>query len=273
MADTRLAELIYRKYADYWDHAQQERRWNPYRDVPWNAINPDTNENLILNAETFMCVESYLPDYVGKGMQILREVFGQAWFHANWAYEESRHSIALMEYLLRSGRRTPEQMFDLQAQLMSKPWDPPFDTARRMTIYGSIQEMATFVIYTRQEARAAKEGDEALRTVYRLNARDEIAHAHFYEDIVKVLLEQDREGTLADIAHVAKNFQMPGVGIVPNYDARIEVMRGEGRIDRDVFFQKVLFPLLKFVGVTRAELVTASHAMKVAGAGAAANGG
>jgi acyl-[acyl-carrier-protein] desaturase len=124
-----------------------------------------------------------------------------------------------------------------------------------MTIYGCFQEMATFVIYVKQEARAKEFGDECLATIFRLNARDEIAHCRFYQDVVKVLLEEDRPGTVADIAYVARHFQMPGVGIVPNYDDRIKVMRDEGRVDRAVFLQKVFFPVLKYLEVTRQELL------------------
>src|SRR5438552_1685467 len=83
------------------------------------------------------------------------------------------------------------------------------------------------------------------------DAREEIAHCRFYEDVVKVLLEEDRDGTLADIAQVARQFQMPGVGIVPNYEDRVAVMREEGKVDRAVFLQKVFFPILKYLGITR----------------------
>jgi acyl-[acyl-carrier-protein] desaturase len=160
----------------------------------------------------------------------------------------------LIEWLLRSGARTPEQIFDLQNRLMEKEWQLPFDTARQMTIYGCLQEMATFVIYVKQQQRAKVLGEECLGAIFRLNARDEIAHCRFYEDVVKVLLEEDREGTLRDIAHVAKHFQMPGLGIVPNYEHRIKVMRDEGKVDRAVFLQKVFFPVLKYLDVTRLEL-------------------
>ena len=92
-------------------------------------------------------------------------------------------------------------------------------------------------------------------------------------DVVKVCLEEDRDGTVADIAHVAKHFAMPGVGIVPDYDARIDVMRAESKVDRDVFIQKVYLPTLKLLGVTRQELVAAAsrerRERKAAEAGAA----
>ena len=76
--------------------------------------------------------------------------------------------------------------------------------------------------------------------------------------MIKVLLEEDREGTLADMAHVFANFEMPGVELVPDYDGRVEVMRAAG-IDRAVFLQKVYFPILKYLGITRQELLLAGR--------------
>ena len=261
VSDTRTAQRVYRLYATFFDKAEQERRWNPYRDVPWDRVNREASDELALCAETFCAVESYLPDYVSKGINIVRKSFGQAWFAANWAYEESKHSIALQEYLVRSGKRTEEQMFDFQARLKDLEWRLPFTTAQQMTLYGVFQEMATFFIYCRQEARAEREGDEALRTIYRLNARDEIAHTRFYQDVVKLLLEEDRASVLQDIAFVTKHFEMPGVGLVPDYENRVAVMREAG-IDRATFLQKVYFPVLKYLDVSRKEVVEASKAMR-----------
>ena len=64
--------------------------------------------------------------------------------------------------------------------------------------------------------------------------------------MIKLLLEEDRAGVLADMAHVTRNFQMPGVGLVPDYDARIAVMRDAG-VDRNTFLQKVYFPVLSII--------------------------
>lgn len=75
---------------------------------------------------------------------------------------------------------------------------------------------------------------------------------------MKVLLEEDREGTLADLAHVFAKFEMPGVKLVPDYEKRVEIMRSAG-IDRAVFLQKVYFPILKYLGITRRELLHAGQ--------------
>jgi acyl-[acyl-carrier-protein] desaturase len=149
-------------------------------------------------------------------------------------------------------------MFDLQNRIFAKKWELPFNTARQMTFYGCVQEMATFVIYVKHRERAALENDEALRTIYDFVARDEIAHCRFYQQVIKVLLEEDRAGTLADMAHVFANFQMPGVSIVPDYDSRILKMREAG-IDRSVFIQKVYMPILKYLGVGRHEMLAAQR--------------
>jgi acyl-[acyl-carrier-protein] desaturase len=247
---------MYDEYVNFFKKAERERRWNPFEDIPWDKVNKHASEELALCAETFCAVEMYLPDYVAGGINVVRHCFGQAWFQANWAYEESKHALALTEYLMRSGKRTEEQMADFQNRIFEKTWQVPFSTPRLMTLYGVVQEMATFVIYLKQRERAAAENCAALHQIYQLIARDEIAHCRFYQGVVKVLLEEDREGTLADFAHVFANFEMPGARLVPNYQGRVEVMRQAG-IDRAVFLQKVYFPILKYLGITRHELMRA----------------
>jgi acyl-[acyl-carrier-protein] desaturase len=261
--DTKLAMRMYQEYTSFFDKAERERRWNPFEDVPWDKVNKNASEELALCAETFCGVEMYLPDYVAGGINVVRKCFGQAWFQANWAYEESKHALALTEYLLRSGKRTDEQMVDFQNKIFDKTWERPFHTPRQMTLYGVIQEMATFVIYLKQRDRAIAEKCEALHKIYDLIARDEIAHCRFYQTVVKVLLEEDREGTLSDFAHVFAHFEMPGVTLVPNYDGRVEVMRSAG-IDRAVFLQKVYFPILKYLGITRHEMLRAAKTAQAA---------
>jgi len=255
-----LEEKLYREYLQFFEKAERERRWSVFSDIPWERVNKDASEELALCAETFCSVEMYLPDYVSGGINLVRNYFGQAWFQANWAYEESKHSLALMHYLIRSGKRTEGQMFDLQRTLLGedRKWSLPFTTPRQMTFYGCVQEMATFVIYVKHRERAGAEGDECLRTIYDLVARDEIAHCRFYQSVIKVLLEEDREGTLADMAHVFANFRMPGVDLVPDYDSRILKMREAG-IDRSVFIQKVYLPILKYLGVGRHDMLAAKR--------------
>ncbi|MSP25498.1 MAG: acyl-ACP desaturase [Myxococcales bacterium] len=256
---TRLEERVYRIYMEFFEKAERERRWSVFDDIPWDKVNRDAPEDLALCAETFASVEMYLPDYVAAGINIVRPWFGRSWWQANWGYEESKHSLALGEYLVRSGKRTQDQMFALHETLFAKKWEAPFDTARQMTLYGVVQEQATFVIYCKHREFARRAGDECLHAIYDYIARDEIAHTRFYQAVTEALLEEDRPGTLADLALVFANFKMPGVDLVPDYDERILKMREEGGVDRDLFIRKVYLPVLKFLNIGRHEMLAAQR--------------
>jgi acyl-[acyl-carrier-protein] desaturase len=132
--ETRLAMRMYQEYTTFFQKAERERRWNPFEDIPWDKVNKSASDELALCAETFCGVEMYLPDYVAGGINVVRKSFGQAWFQANWAYEESKHALALTEYLLRSGKRTDEQMVDFQNRIFEKTWALPFETPRMIKL-------------------------------------------------------------------------------------------------------------------------------------------
>jgi acyl-[acyl-carrier-protein] desaturase len=253
-APLALAERVYREYMTFFEKAERTRRWNVFNDIPWDKLESCPRDpSMALCAETFMGVEMYLPDYVAQGLNVVRPSFGQMWFQANWGYEESKHSLALKEYLLKSGQRSYAQLHDWEQTIFSKRWSKPFDTSRQMTIYGIIQEMTTFVIYNKQEKMARERGDEVLGEIYRLISRDEIAHTRFYEKVVALLLEDDPEGTKADMSWVFRHFTMPAYDLVPEYDSRVEVMRTAG-IDRGVFVKEVWLTILKRMGLTRHDL-------------------
>ncbi len=124
-----------------------------------------------------------------------------------------------------------------------------------MNCYGALQESATYLIYAAQREKAKQNGNEVLEKIYFLISRDEAAHRGFYQKVLQFELEEDHEGALADLAHVVFNFQMPGVGLIPEYDDRLKVM-GVG-ISPQHFLQHGVFPLLKALGTSRAELTKA----------------
>jgi acyl-[acyl-carrier-protein] desaturase len=267
MSNQALAERVYREYMTFFEKSERTRRWNIFTDVPWDkAAACPRDPDLALCAETFCGVEMYLPDYVAQGINVVRESFGQTWFQANWAYEESKHALVLREYLLKTGQRTMDEILAYERAILDRRWTKPFDTSRRMTIYGIIQEMTTFVIYNKQEKLARNRGDELLAEIYGFIARDEIAHCRFYEKVTSLLLEDDPEGVKMDLAYVFRHFTMPAYDLVPNYDDRVRVMRTAG-IDRGVFVREVWLTILKRLGLTRhdlppvkAEPVTRVHA-------------
>src|SRR5438874_4904292 len=111
---------LWRIYRDFFDTAERKRRWNIRDDVPWDQCNPNLDPAIADVVETFCAVELYLPDYLSKVLPLARNSKSRSWFYANWGYEESKHSLALGDWLLRSGQRTDEYMADLDTKVLSK---------------------------------------------------------------------------------------------------------------------------------------------------------
>src|SRR5215831_16403355 len=109
-----IERSLWKIYREYFDTAEKKRRWNVREDVPWDKCNPNLDPAIADVIETFCCVELYLPDYVAKVLPVVRQCKARTWFYANWGYEESKHSLVLSDWLLRSGSRTDEQLVDLE---------------------------------------------------------------------------------------------------------------------------------------------------------------
>jgi acyl-[acyl-carrier-protein] desaturase len=253
-------ERVYREYMSFFEQAEKKRRWRIDEDLPWELAETSPHDPVLAAcAEVFAGVEMHLPDYVSSGMNLVRDHFGQTWFLANWAYEESKHAIALREYLRRTGQRTGEQSDEYGRRILAGRWELPFSTIRQMTIYGALQEMTTFASYKRLEEAAQRRGDALLARICQTIARDEMAHTGFYVRVTGLLLEEDGPGTRADLAHVFRHFRMPTAHLVPDWEHHAEVMRGVG-LDRAAFFTEVWQPLLRRLGVDRRDLPRAKEA-------------
>jgi hypothetical protein len=143
----RPAEMDGRIYLDFLETAEKKRRWSIFDDIPWDRLDTSkTTETTAECVETFCSEELYVPDYSSKGLEMVRSMFGMAWFQACWAFEESKHGLVFREYLTRSGLRSEAAFTALEADIFSKSWKLPYET-RRMACYGALQEGATYVAY------------------------------------------------------------------------------------------------------------------------------
>jgi acyl-[acyl-carrier-protein] desaturase len=252
-------DKFYSIYMDFFEIAERKRRWNLFDDVPWNELSAATNtEERAIRIETYCAEEMYLPDYTAASNELLRGVFGLAWFQNAWSYEESRHGLVFREYLIRSGLRTQAQFDKFETDVFSRSWKVPFKTRRQMSCYGALQESATYLAYRAQKDRAELEQDPTLAAIFFLVSRDEAAHAGFYRAMIEIEMSEDRVGTLADLAFVLANFKMPGDGLIPNYHENLRI--GGGGITPRAFLTRAVFPLLKQLGTTRDELKSATAA-------------
>jgi acyl-[acyl-carrier-protein] desaturase len=187
-------------------------------------------------------------------MSVFRTSRGKAWFYANWGYEESKHSLALGDWLLRSGHRTDEQMADLEAHVSQHQWNMPHDSPVGMLVYAMVQELATGLNYRNLGRCVGERGDPALSRLLGLIRIDEQAHHNFFLRAVRLYLEHDRPETLRQLRRVLHNFSMPVIYEMADGRRRVEAIK-ELRVFNDViYFQEVYQPVLAALGVTRPEL-------------------
>ena len=249
-SDSKIIEdAIYSTYMRFFEIAEDRRRWNLFKDIPWDKTNPNATELLGDFVEQFCGVELYLPDYTSKLLTMLRRSRGRGWFLANWGYEESKHSLTLEKWLITSGKRSEENVKDFSDVVLEGEWDPPFSEPRQMMIYGMIQELATHVNYKRLRQMARDEGDNALAVALRFIAIDEMSHFGFYRDVVKVYMAIDEDNTKADIAYVFKHFVMPAQKIVPGAEERALRMAESGLYGPREYIKLVKEPIETALGL------------------------
>ena len=245
---------LYHLYREYFARAEKKRRWSLVDDIPWQQTNRGLSPVVADVVESFCAVELYLPDYIAKALPLIRANRGWAGFHANWGYEESKHSLALGDWLLRSGSRTDEQMADLEAQVLGQEWRLPHDSAVGMLIYAMVQELATCIHYRNLGRCVGERDDPALSRLLGLIAVDERCHHAFYRDVVRLFLELDRPGTLEQLRAVLLTFAMPAVHLLGDSRRRVEQIKTLGIFDEDVFLHEVYQPVLDALGVDQREM-------------------
>jgi acyl-[acyl-carrier-protein] desaturase len=246
---------IYRLYRDYFDRAEKKRRWSLRDDIPWGQCNRSLTPAIADVVETFCSVEMYLPDYLSKLLPQVRANRGRAWMLANWGYEESKHSMALGDWLLHSRMRTEEQMADLEGKVFQQEWDLPYDNARAMVCYTTLQELATWLHYrTLRQIVRENGGDPALDQVLALVAIDERAHYDFFRRLVQLYLEDDRPGTLEQLRLVANTFKMPAYHLLVDGRQRAAAITEMRIFDYDIYYYNVFEPCMAALGVDKSEL-------------------
>ncbi len=263
MADTtiqndppELEATFWRLYRDFFDMAERRRRWNVRDDIPWTQCNSRLNPAVADVVESFTAVELYLPDYTSKILPIVRSSRGRVWFYANWGYEESKHSLALADWLILSSSRTDEQMADLEGDVFKNEWNLPHDSRLGMLVYAMVQELATWLSYRNLRLRVETNGgDPALSKLLSLVAIDERAHFEFFKQCVAIFLEYDRAGTLEQLRRVMNNFAMPAIhDLLGDSRRRVARIKELDIMSEDIYYRDVYLTVLQALGVQRSEM-------------------
>jgi acyl-[acyl-carrier-protein] desaturase len=246
---------LWRLYRRFFDQAERKRRWSLEKDVPWEQCNKALDPVIADVVESFCAVELYLPDYLANALPRSRVSRARTWFYANWGYEESKHSLALGDWLVRSGHRTDEQMADLEGEVLRRQWHLPQDSHVAMIAYAMMQERATGLNYRNLRHAVLDRGnDPALEKLLMLVAVDEQAHYSFFRDCLRLYLESDREGTLEQLRRVLNDFAMPAIHELVDGRQRVARIRELEIFNEEVYYRDVYVPVLEDLGVPRAEM-------------------
>jgi acyl-[acyl-carrier-protein] desaturase len=249
-----LEVSFFQLYRNFFDRAEKKRRWSLRNDIPWAQVNRAMDPAIADVVESFCAVELYLPDYVANAMSTFRASRSWSGFYANWGYEESKHSLALADWLLRSGLRTDEQMADLAGQVFESEWNVPHDSAVGMVVYAMVQELATGLNYRNLRRRVDERGDPALSKLLGLLSVDEQAHHSFFLQAVRLFLRHDRADTLNQVRRVLHHFAMPAIWGLADGQSRVEAIKALEIFNDQIYFRDVYQPILAALGVTRPEL-------------------
>ncbi len=264
--NSKIEDRFFEHYLQYFKLAEDRRRWNLWKDIPWEKANRDMSPLVGDVVEAFSAVEMFLPDYTAKILQLIRKSRGRAWFQANWGYEESKHSLTLAEWLVRSGKRSEEGMRAYENALLDNAeWELPFDHPRQMIIYTMIQELATWLNYWNLKARVEQEGDEALSRALHLISADEKTHYNFFRKGVKIFMDFEPAETLGDLKYVFENFQMPAHSLIPGWSERAKQIHEAKIYGPREYLTKVYLPILDDLGLTREELKAAGAPSHILG--------
>lgn len=254
VACPNLETSLFQLYLDFFDRAEKKRRWSLRDDIPWEEHNPNLTPAIADVVETFCAIELYLPDYVANAMTKFRSSRSCTWFYANWGYEESKHSLALSNWLLCSGMRSEEQIADLEKQVFQWKWNVPHDSPVAMLAYAMVQELATGLNYRNLRRSVEEQGDPALSRVLGLLSVDEQAHHNFFLKAVQLFLRHDRPETLRQLRRVLHGFAMPAIYEMADSRQRMEAIRSLKVFDDQMYLQEVYEPILATLGITRPEL-------------------
>jgi acyl-[acyl-carrier-protein] desaturase len=253
--DSALEAALWRLYRDFFDQAERRRRWSIEKDIPWTQCNKKLDPVIADVVESFCAVELYLPDYLVHAMPCSRPSRARTWFYANWGYEESKHSLALNDWLLKSGLRREEQMADLEGQLFQHPWQMPHDNVVAMLAYAMVQELATALNYRNLRRRTRERGgDPALEKLLMLLAVDEQTHHSFFLGSVRLYLQHDRQGTLEQLRRVMNAFAMPAIYGLADGRQRVARIKELEIFSDELYCREVYLPIVEGLGVQRSEM-------------------
>ena len=253
-------------------HLATTKNWNPHDYVPWSvgtdygrddADGPDGPDGREWNVEqsnlsdlarvamiTNLLTEDNLPSY----HRAIAEHFGiddawGAWVN-RWTVEESRHGIAMRDYLVVTRAVDPFELEQARMAQVTAGFSPGRqgqgtvgpESMLDALVYVTFQELATRVSH-RNTGKACDEpiADQLLKRV----SADENLHMIFYRGVGAAALDIAPDQAIHSICRILSSFQMPGFAI-PNFRRNAVKIAVGGIYDLRQHLDEVILPVLRY---------------------------
>ena len=253
--DEAIEHGMWKLYREFFNQAERRRRWSIEKDIPWDQCRQNLDPAIADVVESFCAIELYLPDYLRHAMVKSRKSRARTWFYANWGYEESKHSLALGDWLLKSGSRTEEQMADVEGLVFAQDYHLPQESTVGMLVYAMVQERATALNYRNLKRRTLElGGDPALEQLLMFVSVDEQTHHRFFQDAIKLYLDHDPETTLEHLREVMNGFAMPAIHGLADGKQRVARIKELQLFNEDIYFREIYMPILDALGIERLKM-------------------
>ena len=172
-----------------------------------------------------------------------------AWVN-RWTVEESRHGIALRDYLVVTRAVDPKALEQARIQQVTDGFSPGQqgqgsvqpESMLDALVYVTFQELATRVSH-RNTGRACDEpiADQLLKRV----SADENLHMIFYRGVGAAALDVAPDAAMYSVCRILKNFQMPCFSI-PNFRRNAVKIAVGGIYDLRQHLDDVVLPVLRY---------------------------
>lgn len=243
-------------------HLSATTNWHPHDYIPWDQgrnfaamggkdwdpAQSQLSEVARAAMITNLLTEDNLPSYHRQAADNFSLDGAWGTWVGRWTAEESRHSIALRDYLVVTRSVDPVALEQARMAHMTHGFAPTAEEEERhktdfllSIAYVSFQELATRVSH-RNTGKAC--GDPIADRLLARIAADENLHMIFYRDTCSAALDLAPDQAMEAIASIVENFRMPGQGM-PNFRRNGVLMAKHGIYDPRQHLEDVLTPVLR----------------------------
>lgn len=231
----------------YFQKAMKVRNWTP-NELPiaeMHKLGSRLSEDTVTIIQAYLGVEDFVGDYVEDGLNLLHNNRVRRNLQLAWGMEELKHAWAWELVLLKSGRRTEEELEAYRDEVLSHKWTmrenhPGLDTPLGVACYAMVQERATYFNYDEMRKRIRQEygyperatPEERAKRVqvgaagaFQIVGQDEIAHHGIFLELVRIHMRYLPLETSEMLLKVFSGFTMPALHLIPDADKLEEAMR------------------------------------------------